>query len=121
MAFSAMTTGFLFSNFSISPTGLYVEVGSDVTRFKEREPGYQQFLGNGYLVISTATTLSSNPDDWTTSPPLPFTIRDGKAVIDLQDDDPGSGSSSLPPAGFFKVSILPYYQSSIPVGPVLEP
>ena len=106
-------------NFSFSPTGICFEVGSDITRFKERDPGYQQFLGNGFLSISAATTLSSNPDDWMVSPPMPFTIRDGKAVIDMQGDT--AVGTAMPPSAFFKAIITPFYGSSTPPEPVIQP
>ena len=98
-------------DFSITPTRRRIEIASDVTTFEEKETEFPM-LGNGFLELLATTSLSSD-SDWTSSGPVPFEIRNGRAVID-QQGDPGNGQrgepkiDKMPPALFFKAAITPF-------------
>ena len=103
-------------DFSITPTRRRIEIASDVTTFEEKETEFPM-LGNGFLELLATTSLSPN-SDWTHSGPVPFEIRNGRAVID-QQGDPGNGQrgepkiDKMPPALFFKAAITPFADAVI--------
>jgi hypothetical protein len=102
--------------FRITPTSMYFEVASDVTTFVEKENG---MLGNGFLALSLTPSLSSD-SGWSSPVTVPFEIRNGRAVIDMQDDsedgEQGEPESPMPPALFFKASITPFLDTVIVIG-----
>ncbi len=63
-------------NFRVTPTSMYFEVASDVTEFEEKETRYPM-LGNGFLALSLAPSLSSN-SNW--SSPLRCRSRSATAA-----------------------------------------
>ena len=98
-------------DFRVTAAGMHIEVASDVTEFVEKETEIPM-LGNGFLTLSSALSLSSD-SDWSPPFPEPFVIRGGRAVIDLEND-PESGP--MPPALFFKASITSFLDTMIVIG-----
>jgi hypothetical protein len=101
--------------FSFTSTRMYIEIASDVTEFTEKSDGVMPMLGNGFLVLQFAMSLSSDPV-WIPTDPVPFEIRNGRAVIDLEGE-----AGVMTPSIFFKAAITPFFDSSGPLGPGLEP
>ena len=97
---------------------MHIEVASDVTTFVEKETEIPM-LGNGFLALSLTPSLSSN-SNWSSPVTVPFEIRNGRAVIDMQDDsedgEQGEPESQMPPAAFFKASITPFLDTVIVIG-----
>ena len=105
------------TDFSMSSTQAHIEIGSDIAEFKQKGDGeYSLFLGNGYLMLRATPALSSDPDDWMTSPALPVKIRNGRAVID-SDLGPAKEGATKPPSLFFQPVLIDRIGPYIPPSP----
>lgn len=98
-------------DFRFTATNPCIEVGSDVNGFEEKGTRVPM-LGNGFLTLRIAMSLSPDPDDWMSTGALPLEIRNGRAVIDMPFCEEGS---SLPAALFMKAVLTDRFRTPHPL------